>query len=162
VDSQSAVPQVPPVTTPPVSAIPSTATATAPAPPPVPVDPLGRTTPHGCVLGFLRAAEAKDYEKAANYLDGERSGKQAEELAQQLKYLLDQGLSTSIDDISHTRDGDHLWIGRCLGTGHAVFTSLTPRMSMGLMLHHSNVDGKGACSILFTASACHDSPLCSP
>jgi MscS family membrane protein len=105
-DSQSAVPQVPPATTPPVSAIPSTATATAPAPPPVPVDPLGRTTPHGCVLGFLRAAEAKDYEKAANYLDGKRPGKQAEELAQQLKYLLDQGLSTSIDDLSRSPSGN--------------------------------------------------------
>jgi MscS family membrane protein len=100
------VPQVPPATTPPVSAIPSTATATAPAPPPVPVDPLGRTTPHGCVLGFLRAAEAKDYEKAANYLDGKRPGKQAEELAQQLKYLLDQGLSTSIDDLSRSPSGN--------------------------------------------------------
>jgi MscS family membrane protein len=28
-----------------------------------PVDPLRRTSPHGCVLGFLRAAEAKDFER---------------------------------------------------------------------------------------------------
>src|SRR5215468_3118165 len=41
---------------------------TAPAPPPAPVDPLGRTTPHGSVLGFLRAAEVKNFAKAAQYL----------------------------------------------------------------------------------------------
>ena len=37
------------------------------------VDPLGRTSPYGSVLGFLRAAEAKDFDKANQYLDGTRS-----------------------------------------------------------------------------------------
>jgi MscS family membrane protein len=72
----------------------------------LPVDPLGRTSPHGCVLGFLRSAEAKDYEKAEQYLDGKRSPQEGEELAGQLKYLLDQGLSTSIDDLSRSPKGD--------------------------------------------------------
>jgi len=81
-------------------------TAKPPAEAPSPVDPLGRTSPHGCVLGFLRAAEAKDYEKAAQYLDGKRSRLQAEELASQLKYLLDQGLSTSIDGLSRSPNGN--------------------------------------------------------
>jgi MscS family membrane protein len=99
---RSAVAQVPPATTPPVSAIPATTPTLAPPP----IDPLGRTSPHGCVLGFLRAAEAKDYEKAAKYLDGRRSDEEAEELVQQLKYLLDQGLSTSIDDLSRAPNGD--------------------------------------------------------
>src|SRR6202042_854825 len=75
-------------------------TPPATAPPPVPVDPLGRTSPHGTVLGFLRAAEEKDYVKAAKFLDGKRSPEQAAELTVQLKFLMDQGLSTSIDDIS--------------------------------------------------------------
>jgi MscS family membrane protein len=105
-DTQSAPVQIPATPTPQIPGISSTTPAAAPVPPPQPVDPLGRTTPHGCVLGFLRAAEAKDYEKAANYLDGKRPLQQAEELAQQLKYLLDQGLSTNIDDLSRSPNGD--------------------------------------------------------
>jgi MscS family membrane protein len=81
-------------------------TPPATAPPPVPVDPLGRTSPHGTVLGFLRAAEEKDYVKAAKFLDGKRSPEQAAELTVQLKFLMDQGLSTSIDDISRSPKGD--------------------------------------------------------
>ncbi len=104
--TQSAAPQVPAATESPIPGIPSTTAAAAPTPPPAPVDPLGRTTPHGCVLGFLRAAEARDYDKAANYLDGTRSPEQAQELVQQLKYLLDQGLSTSIDDLSRSPNGN--------------------------------------------------------
>jgi MscS family membrane protein len=73
---------------------------------PAPVDPLGRTSPHGTVLGFLRAAEEKDYAKAAKYLDGKRPPDKAEELVVQLKFLLDQGFSTSIDDISRSPKGD--------------------------------------------------------
>jgi MscS family membrane protein len=80
--------------------------APAATPPPVPEERLGRTSPHGTVLGFLKAAEEKDYPKAAKFLDGKRSPEQATELVIQLKYLLDQGLSTSIDDISRAPKGD--------------------------------------------------------
>ena len=68
----------------------------------VPEDPLGRTTPHGTVIGFLRAAEEKDYVKAAKFLDGRRSSEEAGTLTVKLKILMDQGLSTSIDDISRS------------------------------------------------------------
>jgi MscS family membrane protein len=78
----------------------------APAPPPPPTDPLGRTSPYGCVIGFLRAAEAKDYEKAALYLDEKRPAHETETLAIELKYLLDQGLSTGIDKLSHEPAGN--------------------------------------------------------
>ena len=78
----------------------------AATPPPAPVDPLGRTSPHGTVLGFLRAAEEKDYIKAAKFFDGKRSPEEATQLVVQLKYLLDNGLSTSIDDISRKPKGD--------------------------------------------------------
>jgi MscS family membrane protein len=81
-------------------------TPPAAAPVPAPVDPLGRTSPHGTVLGFLRAAEEKDYVKAAKFLDGKRTPEQATELIVQLKYLMDHGLSTSIDDISRSPKGD--------------------------------------------------------
>ena len=79
----------------------------APAPPqPAPTDPLGRISPHGTVIGFLKAAEAKDYERAAQYLDGTRTPQQAEALIVQLKYLLDQGFSTSLDAISRSPTGE--------------------------------------------------------
>jgi MscS family membrane protein len=129
---QSAAPHVPAPTAPQIPGIPSTTAAAAPTPPPAPVDPLGRTTPHGCVLGFLRAAEAKDYDKAANYLDGERPPEKAQELAQQLKYLLDQGLSTSIDDLSRSPNGnveDQLRLSR-----DSVGTVKTPGGDLNVML----------------------------
>jgi len=81
-------------------------TPPAAVPAPVPVDPLGRTSPQGTVLGFLRAAEEKDYVKAAKFLDGKRSPEQAAELIVQLKFLIDHGLSTKIDDISRSPTGD--------------------------------------------------------
>jgi MscS family membrane protein len=75
-------------------------------PPPPPTDPLGRLNPHGTVLGFLRAAEANDFERAAQYLDGKRSPEAAKTLASQLKYVLDQGSSTSIESLSRSPTGD--------------------------------------------------------
>ncbi|WP_245632622.1 mechanosensitive ion channel family protein [Edaphobacter aggregans] len=90
----------------PAAADSSATAAPTPTPPPPPEDPLGRTSPRGCVLGFLRAAEAKDYAKAAEYLDGRRPQQQAEQLALQLKYLLDLRLSTNIDAISRSPKGD--------------------------------------------------------
>ena len=91
--------------------IPQTAPASEPAPPPAtppppPTDPLGRLNPHGTVLGFLRAAEAKDFEKAGQYLDGKRSPEETKTLVSELKYLLDQGLSTNIDSLSRLSTGD--------------------------------------------------------
>ena len=82
------------------------APAATPAPPPAPPpDPLGRNTPHGTVLGFLRAAEAQDYVRAGEYLDGKRSPEQAAELARQLKALLDLG-NIEISSIPRTPEGN--------------------------------------------------------
>ena len=79
----------------------------APAPPPPPpTDPLGRTTPYGCVIGFLKAAESKDFEKAVQYLDGKHPAPEGETLVMQLKYLLDQGMSGSnLDSLSRSPAG---------------------------------------------------------
>ncbi|HXC96898.1 MAG TPA: mechanosensitive ion channel family protein [Edaphobacter sp.] len=95
-----------PAQPPPASVPETTAPPAAPAQPPAPTDPLGRISPHGTVLGFLKAAEVKDYQKAAQYLDGKRTPEQAETLIVQLKYLLDQGFSTSLDAISRSPSGD--------------------------------------------------------
>jgi MscS family membrane protein len=104
----------------------------AATPPPAPVDPLGRTSPHGTVLGFLKAAEEKDYPKAAKFLDGKRPPDKSEELVIQLKTLLDRGLVTSIDDISRSPKGDvedELRLSR-----ERVGTVKTPNGEMPLLL----------------------------
>jgi MscS family membrane protein len=63
----------------------STTTTTTPS------DPLGRTTPSGSVLGFLRAAQSGDYGIAAQYLQMSPARRQAEgeQLSTQLKYVMD-------------------------------------------------------------------------
>src|SRR5580693_5787683 len=49
---------------------PSPPVAVAPAPEPqAPVDPLGRSTPYGCVFGFLQAVNSDNLPKAVQYLD---------------------------------------------------------------------------------------------
>ena len=94
------------------------------------------------MLGFLRTAEAKDYAKAAEYLDGRRTEQQAEQLAIQLKHLLDQGMSTSIDSISRSPTGsmkDQLRISR-----ERVGTVKTPKGEMEVMLDQVKRPGEPA------------------
>ena len=111
------------------STTPADAHAVPAAPPPAPEDPLGRTTPHGTVLGFLKAAEEKDYVKASKFLDGNRSPAEAETLIVQLKILLDRGLSTNIDDISRSPKGGELRLSR-----ERVGTVKTPNGELPLLL----------------------------
>ena len=59
--------------------------AEQPPAPAVPEDPLGRSSPHGCVVGFLLAAQKQDYARAAQYLDVKKPPEKAEELARQLQ-----------------------------------------------------------------------------
>ena len=56
-----------------------------------PVDPLGRTSPSGAVLGFLQAAQSGDYSIAAQYLQMSAARRQAEgeQIATQLKAVMD-------------------------------------------------------------------------
>jgi MscS family membrane protein len=78
----------------------------APVPAPPPPDPLGRSTPHGCVLGFLRAAEEQDYNRAGKYLDSKLPEQKVEQLALELKALLDLGTSTNLEAISRQPEGN--------------------------------------------------------
>jgi MscS family membrane protein len=95
------------IPTPSPAAAPGTAAPTQPVtPPPTPSDPLGRTTPEGCVLGFLRTAEQQDYEHAAKYLDTKLPAPQAEQLAMQLKALLDFGSTSDLKALSRVPEGD--------------------------------------------------------
>jgi len=75
-------------------------------PPPLPsADPLGRSTPYGTVIGFLRAADKGDYELAANFLDGKQSAKEKEKLARGLKIVLNRGVKIGLDDLSRVPEG---------------------------------------------------------
>ncbi len=70
------------------------------------VDPLGRSTPYGCVIGFLQAVSGNKLAVAAQYLDTKLPEAQAEVLAQQLKAVLDAGLSSSVSRLSRNSQGD--------------------------------------------------------
>ncbi len=60
-----------------------------------PVDPLGRTTPSGTMLGFLQAAQAGDYGIAAQFLQMSpvRRQSEGEQMATKLKVVLDRAFS---------------------------------------------------------------------
>jgi MscS family membrane protein len=73
---------------------------------PVPSDPLGRITPQSAVLRFLEACHAREYAKAAHYLDLRQispadRATNGPQLAQQLEDLLDD---TPFDIATLSRD----------------------------------------------------------
>ena len=85
------------------SSTPSVApTPTSEAPP---EDALGRSTPYGTVKGFLSAAGRQDFAKAAKYLDSRQVPKDSQELARQLKFVMDRGLDIDLDELDRTPEG---------------------------------------------------------
>jgi MscS family membrane protein len=68
-------------------------------------DPLGRGTPRGTVLGFVKAVNRNDYDEAAKFLDTRQHGELASELAQQLKEVLDQDTSIDLARLSRKPQG---------------------------------------------------------
>jgi MscS family membrane protein len=70
-------------------------TAAKPSSASAPTDPLNRTTPSGCVLGFLQAAQSGNYTTAAQYLQMSAAHRQTEgeRLASQLKEVMDRAFS---------------------------------------------------------------------
>jgi len=54
-------------------------------------DPLGRSTPQGTVLGFIKSATQGDYERAIQYLDTKKAGISAQKLIIALNSVLDRG-----------------------------------------------------------------------
>jgi MscS family membrane protein len=77
------------------------------APPSLPAqDPLGRDTPRGTVVGFIRAAQAQDVARAAEYLDAKLPPARARELTQELKVVLDRGLNVNLSLLSTKPEGD--------------------------------------------------------
>jgi Mechanosensitive ion channel MscS, C-terminal len=80
--------------------------------PDIPVDDFDRGTPRRAVAGFLKAARADDYRRAAEYLDLRDFGLPADEaktlgaqLARHLKIVLDQKLPIDSDTLSNSPAG---------------------------------------------------------
>jgi MscS family membrane protein len=69
-------------------------------------DPLGRGTPQGTVVGFMKAVNREDYERAVEYLDTKQPPKRAQQLARNLQFILDRGLSASLPKLSKKPEGD--------------------------------------------------------
>jgi MscS family membrane protein len=88
------------------------APAAAPAPPAhsaaAPADPLdlGRETPRGTVIGFIRAAQSQTYDVAVQYFEVHRASIEREqELAQELLAILNARFVGSLDSITSDPTG---------------------------------------------------------
>ncbi len=71
------------------------------------VDPYGRETPRGAVLGFVRAAQAGKWDRAAMYLqmtEAERK-QRGEKIATEFQSILDQELTSSLESIPNRPEG---------------------------------------------------------
>ncbi len=70
--------------------------SSTPNTPGAPLDPLGRSTPSGAVLGFLQAAQSANNAIAAQYLQMSAAHRQSEgeQLAMQLKFVMDHSTFT--------------------------------------------------------------------
>jgi MscS family membrane protein len=121
--SAAALPQIPGISTP----QPLPAAQAAPA---IPADPLGRETPRGTLLGFIREAQEERYPRAVEYFQPapnrrRHSEQDDEELAAQLLAILNQKFAgslelTSRDPLGRLDDGlppDQERITSALGTG---------------------------------------------
>ena len=69
-------------------------------------DPLGRSTPQGTVIGFIKSVDKEDYERAIEYLDTKQPPKRAQQLAEQLQVILNWGLADKFPKLSNKAEGD--------------------------------------------------------
>jgi len=68
-------------------------------------DPLGRSTPQGTVLGFIKSATQGDDERALQYLDTKKTGISAQKLITSLQVILDRGFSGRMAVLSNKPEG---------------------------------------------------------
>jgi MscS family membrane protein len=71
-----------------------------------PEDPLGRSTPQGTVIGFLKAATQGDDERALQYLDTKRTGPGAQKIIHALQVILERGSSGKPAMLSSKPEGN--------------------------------------------------------
>jgi MscS family membrane protein len=72
-----------------------------------PVDPLGRATPRGTVLGFLQAAQSAQPDSAAQYFQSSRGRRPADDqkIVHELKSLMDRAYVGNINRITDLPEG---------------------------------------------------------
>jgi len=72
-----------------------------------PIDPMGRSTPHGTVVGFLQAAQSSKFADATQYLQLSKSERavKGERIAEQLHELMDDAFVGRVGSISNGREG---------------------------------------------------------
>ena len=69
-------------------------------------DPYRRETPHGAFFGYIRAAQKENWTVAGEYLQWPKGGKiSREELARQLKALLDERFVGDLEELSRSSAG---------------------------------------------------------
>ena len=86
--------------------LPSPKKSGAPATPEAPaVDPLGRTTPQGTVVGFMLSAQKGEDERALKYLDTRRTGRSGHRLVNELQVVLERGFSGKLGMMSTKPEG---------------------------------------------------------
>jgi MscS family membrane protein len=69
-------------------------------------DPLGRSTPQGTVIGFLKSASLGDHERALQYLNTKRTGVGAQKLIYDLQAILERGFSGHVAQLSKNPEGN--------------------------------------------------------
>ncbi|WP_298832360.1 mechanosensitive ion channel family protein [uncultured Piscinibacter sp.] len=73
---------------------------------PAKLDPFGRSTPKGTVVGFIKAAGDENFQRAAQYLDTREISKQVSERTRQLLVVLNRGLlARDLDQLSEAPEG---------------------------------------------------------
>ena len=108
---------------------------------PAPLDPLGRTSPQDAIMQFLEACHARQYAKAAHYLDLRQlpkadRDKGGPDLARQLEDLLDD-TPFDIATLSRSAEGD---TGRGLpGTRQHLLTMEVGGQTLQLQLERAEV-----------------------
>ena len=70
-----------------------------------PEDPLGRSTPQGTVIGFLKAATQEDFDRALQYLDTKKKGPDAQKMIHALRVILERGSSGKLTMLSAKPEG---------------------------------------------------------
>ncbi|HVP81061.1 MAG TPA: mechanosensitive ion channel family protein [Thermodesulfobacteriota bacterium] len=69
-------------------------------------DPLGRNTPQGTVVGFMKSATQGNYDQALQYLDTKITGARAQKLIDALRVILERGFSGKLAMLSNKPEGN--------------------------------------------------------
>ncbi len=118
-------------------------------------DPLGRSTPQGTVLGFMKSARQQDYGQALQYLNTKKRGIAAQKLILALQTILERGFSGRVPLLSNKPEGspeEDLPLSQ-----NRVGTVETPSGSFDILLERVRL-GKGPPIWLFSAETLKEVP----